>query len=182
MTENSTQPTPTLASDEKSTPVMIYTPQALIWGKVISKEAIRVNIWLRTDVAPLYMRLIDAQVLLIGGRTSPKPVKHATLYVQTNQIIAFHLLPPAEEPLDYDPDEPNRIMQPTTALLGFFQFDGSIRMSAQTELDNFLNASKGEFLPLYNAKMTCPAIPSIKAIQTPLVLIQQKVAMFTPQE
>ena len=181
MTENPPEGIHTLAADEKATPVMIYTPQTMTWGKVISKEAIRVNIWLRTDVVPLYMRLMDAQSLLIGVKKSPKPVKHATLFVQTNQIIAFHLLPPAEEPLDYDPGEPNRIMQPTTALLGFFQFDGSIRMSTQTALDNFLNASKEEFLPLYNAKMTCPAIPSMKGVGTPLVLIRQKAAMFTPR-
>ena len=41
----------TPGSDEKLTPVMIYTSDALVRGEVVTKQnVLRVNIWLRTEV------------------------------------------------------------------------------------------------------------------------------------
>jgi hypothetical protein len=82
--------------------------------------------------------------------------------------------------MDYEPDEPNRVMLPIIAGIGHFHFDGQLRMSGQTDLDNYLNATKGEYLPLYNANMTCPVQPSLTGIYAPMVLVRQDIAMFSP--
>jgi len=118
------------------------------------------------------------KVLMIGGAQIPAPVKFPVLYLQINNVNAYHLLPPASEPPDYDPDEPNRKMVPTTAMVGHFRFDGLTRMAAFSAADNYLAAAKAAFIPIYDSQMTCPLFPSIKGMKTPMVLLRQHRAMF----
>jgi hypothetical protein len=60
-------PRPAIAADEKLTATMFYTGHSMIWGQVFSKKPIRVSTWLLTDMAPNYLTIFDAQVLIIGG-------------------------------------------------------------------------------------------------------------------
>src|SRR6266508_1649020 len=115
-----------LRPDEKTTPVMLYTQEMLVRGDVVTKDSVhRVNICLRTDGAPKYMHILKPQVLVFGG--SPiKALSYSEIYFPPAQLIAFHLLPPAEEPLDYDPDEANRMMEPVDVLVGTFVMRGTI--------------------------------------------------------
>ncbi|HIE56850.1 MAG TPA: hypothetical protein EYP88_01270 [Anaerolineales bacterium] len=169
---------PPIADDEKLTATMFYTATSMIWGQVLSKQPIRISTWLLTDMAPNYLKLYDAKVLMIGGAQIPAPVKFPVLYLQINNVNAYHLLPPASEPPDYDPDEPNRKMVPTTAMVGHFRFDGLTRMAAFSAADNYLAAAKAAFIPIYDSQMTCPLFPSIKGMKTPMVLLRQHRAMF----
>ena len=155
VTEESRNAFPELTPDDKLTPLMIYTNQSLIVGQALSKQAIRVSTWLRTDMAPKYLQIWEAQVLLLMGG-QPKTMKHNILHVQVDQILAYHIKPPDKDPPDYDPNEPNRRMAPTLALVGPFQFMGHTRISTQSELSSYLAAAKGAFLPLYDAEMSCP--------------------------
>jgi hypothetical protein len=92
-----------------------------------------VNIWLRTDGAPKYMHVLKPQVLVFGG--SPvKALTYQEIYFPTTQLIAFHTLPPTDEPLDYDPDEANRMMEAVDVIVGTFVMKGKIRISTQTEV------------------------------------------------
>jgi hypothetical protein len=177
-----TNPQHQIAEDEKLTSVMFYTSHSLIWGQVLSKQAIRVSTWLLTDMAPSYLKLYDAQHMVIGGAHPLAPVKSSILYLQINNINAYHLMAPSSEPLDYDPDEPNRKMIPTTAYMGYFQFEGFSRMAEFTNMENYLSAAKAEFIPVYNSQMTCPMVPSIKGIQAPMVLVRQKRVEFSAKE
>ena len=61
--------------DEKLTPVMIYTAHKLIWGKALSKQLIHVSYWLMSDMAPNYMTLVDAQVLIFGAGQNTATLK-----------------------------------------------------------------------------------------------------------
>ena len=70
-------------------------------------------------------------------------------------------------------------MAPTIALLGPFRFAGHTRISQQSELASYLAASKGNFLPLYDAEMTCPILPAIKGLRTNFVLLRQRAVMFS---
>ena len=177
-----TNPKPQIADDEKLTSVMFYTSHSLIWGQVLSKQAIRVSTWLLTDMAPSYLKIYDAQHIMIGGAHPPTPIKSPILFLQISNINAYHLMAPSSETLDYDPNEPNRKMVPTTAFLGYFQFDGFSRMADFTNMDNYLSAAKAEFIPLYESKMSCPLVPSIKGVQTPMVLVRQKRVEFAANE
>lgn len=182
MTQENTTITPQLADDDKLTPVMIYTSHSLIWGQLYSKKAIRVSSWLLTDMAPTYFKIFNAQVLFVGGTQTLAPIKKSVLHLQTKGINAFHLMPPQDEGADYDPDEPNRKMVPTTAYLGYFRFDGFSRMATFTNMDNFLGAAKGEYISIYDVTMTCPMVPSIKGIKAPMLLLRQERVLFAADE
>ncbi len=90
-----------LRPDEKTTPVMLYTQQSVVRGEVVTKQnVLRLNIWLRTDGAPRYLHILKPQVLVFGG--SPvKALSYSEIYFPTSEVIAFHPLPPTDEPLDY---------------------------------------------------------------------------------
>ena len=85
-----------LGPDEKLVPIMIYTHQRLIWGKLIVKQMIRVSTLLQTEMAPKCMNLADVQVILFGAGSESISLKFPSLHVENDQIIAFHLLPPAD--------------------------------------------------------------------------------------
>ncbi len=56
-------------------------------------------------------------------------------------MIAFHTLPPTEEPLDYDPNETDRKMEAVDLLVGTFVMKGQIRISTHTEVDTTLESA-----------------------------------------
>ena len=160
-----------LRPDEKTTPVMLYTKESVIRGEVVTKGSIqRVNIWLRTDGVPKYMHLLKAQAVLFGGG-SGKTLSYPELFFPANELIAFHILPPAEEPLDYDPAEPNRMMAPVELLVGTFVMKGKIRISAQTEVGVSLEVARVLWMSLYEAIITSPYLPQMPPLSVPLVLI-----------
>ena len=167
------------ADDEKLNSVMIYTPQKLIWGQLISKKAVRVSTWMQMGMAPTYMCMTDTQTMIFGAGQSTKTLKSSILHIQTRQIIAYHLLPPSSEAPYYDINEPNRKMAPATAFVGGFRFDCTIRMAQQSKLDIFLGVAKGDFLPIFDVLMSCPVMPSLKGIRAPFALVRQEAAMFT---
>ena len=182
MTDQLSPPLPQLGEDDKLTPLMVYTSHFMAWGPVFSKQAIRVSTWLFSDMAPTYIKIYNAQVLMIGGAHNQPPIKLPVMYLQTSGINAYHVMPPSDEGADYDPEEPNRKMIPTTALLGYFRFDGFSRMAEFTTMDNYLGAAKSEFITLYDITMTCPLVPSIKGVQAPMALLRQERVTFSVEE
>lgn len=167
--------------NEKLIPTMIYTQQRLVWGQLIVKEIIRVSTLLQTDLAPKYMELADAQVILYGAGGETRSLKFPKLHVENDQIIAYHILPPADESPYFEENEPNRKMELVTALAGIFRFDGFMRMAQQSDIKTYLGVQKGNFIPLFDATMTCPLIPSIKGIRTPYISIRQGRTIFSEQ-
>lgn len=171
-----------LRPDERTTPVMMYTRDSLVRGEVVTKESIvRVNIWLRTDGVPKYMHLLKAQILVFGG--SPvKALSYSQIYFPTTDLIAFHTLPPADEPLDYDPGEPNRMMEPVEMLVGTFLMKGQIRISAQTEVGVSLEVARVAWMSLYDAVITNPYLPQMPPMHVPMVLVNPSHVAFGIQE
>lgn len=160
-----------LRPDEKTTPVMLYTQNSLVRGDVVTRQNVpRVNLWLRTDGAPRYLHILKPQVLVFGG--SPvKAIPYSEIYFPTSQAIAFHTLPPTEEPLDYDPNEENRTMEVVDVLVGTFVMKGKIRISTQMEVDHTLEAAGVSWMSVYEAWITNPYLPQMPALQVPMVLV-----------
>jgi hypothetical protein len=160
-----------LRPDEKTTPVMLYTRQSVVRGEVVTKETVlRVNIWLRTDGAPRYLHVLKPQVLIFGG--SPvKPLSYLEGYFPASEVIAFHTLPPVEEPLDYDPEEANRTMEVVDMLVGTFVMKGKIRISTQTEIATSLEMARVSWMSVYDVWITNPYLPQMPALQVPMVLV-----------
>jgi hypothetical protein len=158
-----------LEFDEKLVPVMVYTPTMLIHGEYVAKEAVRVSILLRTQGVPNYLRLQKAHVIVFGG-TPPKSLSYSEIFVPTPSVIAFHMVPPAVDVMDYDPTEANRLMQPMDMLVGTFQFKGHIRMSSQAEVGVSLEVMRISWMSIYDTHITNPYLPQF-SLQVPLLVI-----------
>lgn len=160
-----------LRPDERTTPVMLYTREAVVRGEVVTKETVhRVNIWLRMDSVPKYMHLLKPQVLVFGGGPV-KALSYSEIFFPSSDLIAFHILPPADEPLDYDLDEPNRMMEPVEVLVGTFLMRGKIRISTQTEVGVSLEVARVLWMSLYDAVITNPYLPQMPPQHVPMVLV-----------
>jgi hypothetical protein len=160
-----------LRPDEKTAPVMLYAKNSVIRGEVVVKQIIqRLNIWLRTDGAPKYIHMLKPQVLVFGG-SPPKALSYSEIYFPTSEVIAFHTLPPLEEPLDYDPNEANREMSVIELLVGTFVMKGKIRISTQVEVSTTLESARISWMSIYDAWITNPYLPQMPALQVPMMLV-----------
>lgn len=148
-----------LAHDEKVTPVMAYTAMGMYWGDAITKQAVRVGGWMRSDFSPLILELQNAHTLIFGG---PQPItlSYPTVYLPYETIVAFHVMPGVEEPLYYDPNEKKRVMLPVSAFVGAFRFDGKYRISEMTTVKRTLEIAKEDFMPLYEVEVSHPGLPT----------------------
>jgi hypothetical protein len=167
--------------DEKIVPAMFYTPQRMIWGQLLTKSIVRVSTLLQSDFAPKYLDLIDAQLLIFGVGQNTKTLRFETLHIETDQINAYHILPPADESPYFEVSESNRKMESITALIGIYRFDCEIRIAQQSNLKTFLNVQKSAFLPIFNSTMSCPLLPGLKGVSAPIVLIRHNQGVFTPR-
>lgn len=168
----------TLTADDKAANIMIYTSAGLCWGTVVVKNQIRVNTWLRTNSAPEIICLYNARSLSIAGGGQPKVLAFRELYLPTPQMIAYHLRPPAAEPFDFDPTEPNRKMEPVSVMVGHFKFDGSLRIASRINLATHLEISREPFTPLYDVMISCPAMPALTPIKVNYTLIRNQSASY----
>ena len=160
-----------LRPDEMTTPVMLYSQHNVVRGEAVIKQSvIRVNIWLRTDGAPRYIHILKPQVLVFGG--SPvRALTYSEIYFPTSEIIAFHTLPPIDEPVDYDADEANRKMEMVELLVGTFVMKGKIRISTQTEVDTSLESARVSWMSVYDVWITNPYLPQMPALQVSMMLV-----------
>jgi hypothetical protein len=90
-----------LEANEKITPIMIYTVSGVTRGDAISKQAIRVNTWLRTPSAPEYFHLLNARMLLVMGGSTNSGMAFPEYFIPTCDILAYHLVP-RYGTIDYD--------------------------------------------------------------------------------
>ena len=167
-----------LRPDEMTSLVMLYTMHSVVRGDAVVRQNVpRVNIWLRTDGAPRYIHVLNSQVLLFGG--SPvKALSYSELYFPTSQVIAVHTLPPTEEPLDYDPNEADRRMEPLDLLVGTFVMKGHIRISTHSEVDHTLESARVSWMSVYDVSITNPYLPQMPALQVPMLLVNPNYVSF----
>lgn len=165
-----------LAPDEKTAMVMAYTSDMLVRGEVVVKENFRVSIWLRTQGVPNYLHLLSPQVVSFGG-TVPKTLTFSELFLPTERVIAFHLAPPAQDPLDYDAGELNRTMQPLVVMIGTFLLKGKLRVSTQTDLATYLDVSHTAWMSMYEAAISNPYLPQF-GVQVSMLLVNPKAVTF----
>jgi hypothetical protein len=173
------QPLYELHPNEKVASVMAYTNIGVFWGEVVVKEQIRVSTWLRTNVAPEKMCLYNSKCILTLGTGSPKPISFSEMHLPTAEIVAFHLVPPAKDPVDYDPTEPNRHMEPITAFGGSFRFDGHLRLATTSTLGKYMEIARETFAGLYDVDISNLVMPALGVMHVPFVIIRQTAGIFT---
>jgi hypothetical protein len=162
-----------LSPDDKSTLVMVYTQNMLVRGEVVTKQGVRVSTWLRTQGVPEFLRLFQPTVLHFGSGVV-KPLTYKEIYVPVSTVIAFHLVPPTNEPIDYDENEANRIMVPISALPGPFHFNGYLRISSKAELSTSIELAHSAWSSIYNVDASSPSMPQMQPIHLNMVLISPK--------
>ncbi len=180
MTESIPAPLYTLTEDDKAASIMLYTANALIWGEVVVKQAIRVSTWLRTNVAPDKIVLYGAK-LLLTTTAAAQPSGYREMIVPASAIGAYHLIPPASDPVDYDPTEPNRIMVPVSVLIGSSRINGKMRMTQQSNVQKYLDVTHESFTSIYDAEITNVLLPSLGKLKVPYVQVRQETGIFATQ-
>ena len=158
-----------LASDDKIAMVMVYTNNMLVRGEVVAKENARMSIWLRTQGVPNYIHLYKPQAISLLGAV-PKTFSFSEMFIPTAQVVAFHLAPPAQDPLDYDAGEANRMLQPLDVMLGSFLLKGKIRISTQTDVATSLDVMHASWMSIYDVEITNPYMPQFN-VQVPMLLV-----------
>jgi hypothetical protein len=158
---------------------MVYLTNQLCWGKVIVKDQIRISTWLRTNAAPEYVTLHQANLLLVQSGKNLKPQSGLTLHIPVSLIGAMHLIPPEKDPIDYDPNEPNRRMEPISIFVGSFQFKGNVRLSSSTTVSRYLEVTHETFSALYDVEITNPLLEFFGVVKTPFVLVRQNLSIYT---
>jgi hypothetical protein len=179
MLDNTKPPTRTLASDEKVAAFMFYTANSICWGDVFLKSQIRASIWLRTQAAPENICVNNARFLITTTpQNPPKPVVIPEIHLPTHHILAYHLLPPAKDPLDYDPTEPNRAMVPVTIIVGSFRMDGNMRLSTRTSLATYIEVTRESFTPLYDVEIHNLVVPALGVVRVPYAQVRKQDILF----
>ena len=167
----------TLAPDEKVTMVMLYTNHSLVRAELVTKESARVSIWLRMQAQVHYVHVHGAQVLNFGGPLT-KSIAYDEMYVPITQIIGFHLVSHAEEPLDYDLSEPNRAMHDVNLSLGNFSAKGKVRISTHADFATSIEVAHAGWLSVYDAEITTQFVPQFPAFHAPMMLVNPMVVSF----
>lgn len=167
-----------LNSNEKLTPAMFYTAEALFHGEVVTTDLTRVNIWLRSDSAPKYIHLLNAQMISLTG--SRQTLKLDEAFLPTDEVIAYHVAPGVEIQMDYEEDEPNRHMVPTQVISpSFIIFQGDNRISTQTDFGTTLEVGRTAWLSFYNVTVSTPNMPKM-SLKAEMVLLRPESFIFRP--
>jgi hypothetical protein len=178
MTEPSAKLAVPLGREEKIIPVMVYTATSICMGDVVLKEQLRGSIWLRTNAAPDNICLFNARVLNVNNSGTPKQLLFSEIHISVAQIHIFHMVPPNQDPLDYDVKEPNRKLEPVSILCDTYRIDGLIRMSTQSTLAKYVELTRETFNSLYEAEISCLLLPALGIIKAPYVIVRQATSMF----
>ena len=141
------QHTYTLAADEKATQVMIGTPDALIWGDLVTKEQVRISAYLNT-LAEDYVPLHNAKILFLAPQQQTPPIERSSVYIRQQEILIFFAMHD-DEPL---PEETQtRKYESVEAFAGSYQVEGTVLKAPISTMQNMLLVSKATYLPVYSA-------------------------------
>jgi hypothetical protein len=163
--------------EEKLTTVMIYSLNTLVRGEVLTRENVRLSIWLRTQGMPNYIRVLKPNVLYFGG-TTPRSMTYEELFFPTPQVIGFHIAPPAADAVDYDPKEAGRRMVDITMMLGTFTLHGKARISSQTDFATSIDVARSMWMSIYEAEISNPYLPQMPVISVPMLLVRPEQVSF----
>ena len=138
---------------ETLTAMMFYTKESLVWGEILHHESVLPSRILVGVTVPEFISVFNAKMIFLEPNFISNPVSHSEIHIPAKKIIGYHLMPPHEDQIDYDPSEPNRKMQPMTVFLGPFTVKGSIRISGLTTVKSNLEVTKSEFMALYDLQI-----------------------------
>ena len=164
---------------DKATDVTAYTQTTMIRGELITREAIRVSTWLRTPGLPEYAGMYNVKLLRAVGVGEPQAIEFDEFHTPVGPIIALHMTPPNEDPIEHDPSEQNRKMVPVTAIAGPFRFDGSLRMPQHLTLTKQMSLLRDPFITLFDVRVVSLLEPE-KETRVSMVVLRPNQFSFSP--
>jgi len=167
----------TLGPEDKVTMVMAYSQTGMIRGEVVTRENVRVSVWLRMDGAPDFIRVYNANVVSLAGGQA-RSATYSDMLVPSASLMGFHIAPPAQDQLDYDNTETNRTNAPVSLIMGAFNLKGRIRISEQSDIATTIATGRIHWMSIYDAEITSPLIPQMPAIQAPMLLVRPHMVSF----
>lgn len=173
------QTTGNLEQGMKPMPVMVYTNERLVWGDLHINENLRVNLILQSTEMPDYISVYDAKQILLASASKSEPTTYPEIHIPTDIVIGFHLMPSHSEPVDYDENEPSRKMEPIVAQVGKFNFNGFVRMSTQTNIKNFIQVTRADFISLYDIEIVQSNNPSQQPMKVANAQVRRTAALFS---
>ena len=87
-------------------------------------------------------------------------------------------MPSVKEPLYYDPNEPNRIMEPVTVLTDLYTIQGRLRISVNSQISQVLDVIRETFVSLFDVKVSHPRMPPPGIIEVPHAIVRQSLSLF----
>lgn len=170
-------PLQNLGPDDAITPIMIYTSDHLSWGQFIHKKALLPGRALVGVSVPDFLSIYDANSMVVIGSQIAKPIKYTEIHVPVTSVLAYHLMPPHQDQIDYDESAPNRVMKPFTAHVGSFHFNASMRISDITTIKNTLEVAKSAFFTVYDVEVTHPTNPNMKPIKINMAYVRREMVL-----
>lgn len=166
-----------LAPDEKTTTVMVYSSNKLIHGELITKQNVRVSILPRMQALTNFLHFYKAQTWFFGGG-EPRLIKYEECFFPVEQIVGFHMAPPACDPLDYEAGLVNRTLSELSMMLGVFVVKGKILVSTQVELGANLELAHKNWLSVYEADVSSPFLMQMPVLHVPMLLVRPSQVTF----
>lgn len=159
----------TLEANQKAAPVMIGTPDMLLWGDLLIKDHLRMGGFLNT-LAEAFVPLHDANILFLAPAQQNAPVNRPVIYVKLEEILWLYGMGEAE-PL---PEESEmRKFEAIEVILGSYQIEGSIIKSPIALLQNMLLVAKDAYMPVYKATVRHVSKPWLGEFTTDFVQVQR---------
>lgn len=166
-----------LEQDDTVSSVMVITNDSMYWGDLIHKEALMASRVLTGVTVPDYVTICNGQRMRILGGQPAKPIVFSEIFIPVPAIIGYHLRPPSVDPLDYDENEPNRMMAPIQVMLGPFFYKANIRISTATTPKKYLEVTKAAYMSVYDTEIYLPN-SQMKPIHVPMALVRRDRAIF----
>ena len=121
----------------------------------------------------------NAKLLSLDARQENlKPISYARTLLHTDLINIFHPTPPSDDPLDYDPAEPNIRMEEITIETGVFRIKGKIRFGIRQDVYKYFRNTSERFTSIYDADIYSPSIPKIGVMRVPFVLVRKDQSLY----
>jgi len=159
----------TLATGEKATQVMAGTPEALIWGDLVTKEQISLAGFVNT-LAEDYVPLHDASVLFLTPAEKTAPLARSVVYIKLEEILLLFERGGSQPP----PEETEvRRLEPLEVLIGSYHIEGLLFKSPIATIQNMLLVAKDAYLPLYQASIRHLAKPWLGTFRADLVQVRR---------
>lgn len=168
-----------LEPGDKASSVTAYTLTSVIRGKIITREVVRASNWLRTPGLADFAGIYDLKMTRALGTGAPEVLELNELHVPIAQFLALHLTPPDEDPVEYDPNEQNRKMEPVTAIAGPFRFQGTLRMPGHLTVAKQMGLMREPFIQLYDVTVISALSPD-KPVKVRMVLLRPNACSFVP--